>query len=231
VTVLVGSALAFAVPSSVAAEIRAAIVRGDVSPGEQIRQAEWAERLGISRIPVREALKTLAAEGLLQHGHNRGYFVTRFGPLEMAQIYQMRRLLEAALLRSLERPSAPKLRTLRRLAADAVAAKLGDDFDVWNELEHRFHTELYALSPLNLVRGEVERLWILSNIYRRLSVRAVGVAATSPGVTYYVQMIEALTADDRERMVVLMTKLRQGAEHAYTQLLQRRPFPGQPIQI
>src|SRR5262245_62073768 len=100
-------------PPSVANALRDAILQGDLSPGEQIRQAEWAERLGTSRIPVREALKALAAEGLLSHDHNRGYFVIRFGADEMAQIYLLRRLLETELLRSLVDPPPTAFAALR----------------------------------------------------------------------------------------------------------------------
>lgn len=209
-------------PAAIATVLRAAIVQGDLLPGEQIRQAEWAERLGTSRIPVREALKALAAEGLLSHDHNRGYFVTRFGPDEMAQIYLMRRLLESALIESLPDPSQQTLDDLRALATAAATAKMGEDFERWNELEHAFHTALYALSPLNLVRDEFARLWLLSNIYRRLGARAVGRPPDSPAVTYYPNMVAALQAHDRQRMAQLMTDLRNGSERWYTELLQRR---------
>jgi len=206
---------------SVADALREAILQGDLSPGEQIRQAEWAERLGTSRIPVREALKALAAEGLLSHDHNRGYFVIRFGADEMAQIYLMRRLLETELLHSLVDPSADALAVLDRIGQSAARAKMGDDFELWNQLEHDFHSQLYALSSMNLVRAEFERLWLLSNIYRRLN-RAVGQAADSNAVTYYANMLEALDAGDHQRMVELMTHLREGSQRWYAKLLQRR---------
>jgi DNA-binding GntR family transcriptional regulator len=208
-------------PARVADVLRGAIVQGDLSPGEQIRQAEWADRLGTSRIPVREALKSLAAEGLLSHDHNRGYFVTRFGADEMAQIYLMRRLLEAELLRTLADPEAETLEAQRDLGRAAARAKMGDDFELWNQLEHNFHSHLYALSPMKLVLAEFERLWLLSNIYRRLN-HAVGLASDSPAVTYYTQMLDAFTAGDREQMVQLMTHLREGSERWYARLLQRR---------
>jgi DNA-binding GntR family transcriptional regulator len=211
-----------ALPGAIASALRAAIVQGDLSPGEQIRQAEWAERLGTSRIPVREALKSLAAEGLLSHDHNRGYFVTRFGPHEMAQVYLMRRLLESALLRSLSTPTADQLQALRSLADAAADTKMGEDFDEWNALEHRFHSDLYALSPLNLVRDEFERLWWLSNIYRHLNMRSVGLPAEAASVTYYAAMTDALAAEDRERMVELMTHLREGSQRRYIEILERR---------
>jgi DNA-binding GntR family transcriptional regulator len=211
-----------ALPGTIATVLRAAIVQGDLSPGEQIRQAEWAERLGTSRIPVREALKSLAAEGLLSHDHNRGYFVTRFGPHEMAQVYLMRRLLESALLRSLSTPIVGQMEALRSLADAAADAKMADDFDEWNALEHRFHTQLYALSPLNLVRDEFERLWWLSNIYRHLNMRSVGLPAEARSVTYYAEMTDALAVEDRERMVELMTHLREGSQRRYIEILERR---------
>lgn len=211
-----------ALPSSVAASLRRAILQGNLSPGEQIRQAEWAERLGTSRIPVREALKSLAAEGLLSHDHNRGYFVTRFGPREMAQIYLMRRLIEAELIRSLDLAKPGTIKRLRAVGQSAACAKMGDDFDLWNDLEHRFHSELYALSPMNLVRDEFERLWLLSNIYRHLNMAALGLSADAPAVTYYASMVAALAVDDRERMISLMTQLREGSQRRYTEILFRR---------
>jgi len=207
-----------AAPASVAHALREAILQGDLSPGEQIRQAEWADRLGTSRIPVREALKALSAEGLLSHDHNRGYFVIRFGADEMAQIYVMRRLLETELLRSLVDPGPEVLEALRLTGQAAACAKMGDDFELWNQLEHDFHTQLYALSSMNLVRAEFERLWLLSNIYRRLN-RAVGQATDSPSVTYYQDMVEALAERDHERMVQLMTHLREGSQRWYAKLL------------
>jgi DNA-binding GntR family transcriptional regulator len=208
-------------PAGVAAALRDAIVQGELSPGEQIRQAEWAERLGTSRIPVREALKSLAAEGLLSHDHNRGYFVVRFGPDDMAQIYLMRRLLEAELLRSVADPHAAALADLRRAGEAAAQAKMGEDFELWNQLEHDFHTQLYQLSPLSLVRAEFERLWLLSNIYRRLN-HAVALPPDARSVTYYGHMADALAVGDRDRMVELMTHLREVTQRGYARLLQRR---------
>ena len=57
-------------------ELRAAIVRGELEPGAKILQEPTAQRLGVSLIPLREALKTLAAEGILSYLPQRGYFVT-----------------------------------------------------------------------------------------------------------------------------------------------------------
>ena len=74
---------------------------------------------------------------------------------------------------------------------------------------------------MNLVRAEVERLWQLSNIYRRLN-HAVALAPDARAVTYYGQMVEALATGDRQRMVELMTHLREGSQRRYARLLQHR---------
>ena len=216
------SAAVLAPPVSIASQLRAAIVQGDLSPGEQIRQADWAARLGVSRVPIREALKTLAAEGLLSHDHFRGYFVTRFGPREVAQIYLMRRLLESELLRSLEWPDAASLAELEDLGGAAADAMRAGEFERWNDLEHRFHIRLYALSPLNLVRTEVERLWILSNVYRTLAALRLGRERTIQAAAYYRAMLDALAAHDRTRMVDQLSKTRIRAERSYAQRLEQR---------
>ncbi|HEX8966864.1 MAG TPA: GntR family transcriptional regulator [Chloroflexota bacterium] len=208
-------------PHSVVAQLRQAIVRGDLSPGEQIRQAEWAERLGVSRVPIREALEALAAEGLLNHDQNRGYFVTRFGAREVAQIYLMRRLLETELLVSLDWPDAEQLASLERIGRAASAHMLAGDFEQWNELEHRFHQELYALSPLNLVRAEADRLWVLSNVYRVVGFGHADAQHLGYAATYYQRILDALGAHDRSALVHHLREIRERTERRYAAKLQQ----------
>src|SRR3977135_1716241 len=77
-----------------ASELRAAIVRGVLAPGAKIRQEATARELGISLIPVREALKTLASEGVVTYLPQKGYFVTELPAAAIHQIYQVRELVE-----------------------------------------------------------------------------------------------------------------------------------------
>jgi DNA-binding GntR family transcriptional regulator len=209
-------------PASVAGRLREAILAGDLSPGEQIRQADWADRLGVSRVPIREALKALAAEGLLNHDHNRGYFVVRFGPREVAQIYLMRRLLETELLRTIDWPDAEQLSNLERIGHQAADSMRQGDFDRWNDLEHRFHQELYALSPLNLVHAEAERLWLLSNVYRMMGFEHHRPDRLAHAAGYYQRMLDALAAHDREALVRHLQELRERTERSYAEKLRRR---------
>jgi DNA-binding GntR family transcriptional regulator len=210
------------VPGPVAARLREAILAGDLSPGEQIRQADWAERLGVSRVPVREALKALAAEGLLSHDPNRGYFVVRFGPHQMVQIYRMRRVLETELLRTVKWPDADQFASLEQLGHAAADKMQQGDFDEWNALEHRFHQVLYALSPLDVIQAEVERLWLLSNVYRMVGFEYQHPERKLFAVGYYQRILDALAARDRDALVHHLCELRERNEQSYSEKLRQR---------
>lgn len=79
--------------------IRASILRGELAPGERLRQDRLAQDLGVSKIPVREALQRLAAEGLTVFESNRGFAVRTLSAAEAAEIYGLRGALEPAFLR------------------------------------------------------------------------------------------------------------------------------------
>src|ERR671926_364153 len=79
---------------AVLGEIRRAIMSRELQPGERVRQEQLAERLNVSRVPVREALKVLEAEGQVTYQAHRGYTVVELSLAELEEIYLARRLLE-----------------------------------------------------------------------------------------------------------------------------------------
>lgn len=98
-----------------AAELRRLIQIGLVAPGEHLRQEEIADHMRISWVPVREALLMLAADGVVVHRPNQGYFVPKISAAPIREIYQMRGLLESALLARLRWPSAEELAEINEL--------------------------------------------------------------------------------------------------------------------
>ena len=82
---------------AVLAEIRRLIVSGELAPGAPVRQEAVAERLGVSRVPVREALKVLEGEGHVVYAAHRGYVVAELSVDDLTEVYRLRELLEAAL--------------------------------------------------------------------------------------------------------------------------------------
>jgi DNA-binding GntR family transcriptional regulator len=143
--------------------IRELIARRELLPGVQIRQGDLAEKINSSRTPLREALRSLTAEGLVRHSPNQGYFVIRLGASEVKQIYTMRRLLETELLRSIERPP---VKLPKRLAT------LNDQMDASSSLaeilvcNREFHFSIFELSPLKLFIANVKPLWDLCDSFR-----------------------------------------------------------------
>lgn len=84
---------------SIADSVAEAIATGNLQPGERIVETTLAEGLSVSRVPVREALKVLHAQGILSGGGHRGYRVTAFGPEVAWQVLEARLMLESLLLR------------------------------------------------------------------------------------------------------------------------------------
>jgi DNA-binding GntR family transcriptional regulator len=159
--------------STVAAMIREAIVNGELLPGEQVRQQDWAERAGVSRPPIREALEVLASEGLLQHSLNRGYFVARISLHEMHQLYLMRRLLERETALRVTWPSEAQMAELVALAERARSAAGQGDREGHRELAEEFLIAVHRLSPDHLIVQTVLDLWRRTSAYRTLAFGAV----------------------------------------------------------
>jgi DNA-binding GntR family transcriptional regulator len=156
----------------VAAYLRDLILRDVLKPGDRIRQEEIAERLGASRLPVREALRMLEAEGLTEHEPNKGARVPRLSMHELDVIYRMRERLEPVALAE----SMPGLEPedLDRLEDIQRQIERNTDLDRFLELDRAFHLGTYAgcrIDPLNAI---VTRLWNSTQHYRRAYVALVG---------------------------------------------------------
>lgn len=151
--------------------IRQAIRAGELLPGMQIRQAEWALRLGVSRVPIREALGMLESEGLLAHEPHQGYFVARLSDSEIQQIYLLRRLLDREIAAALDWPDAEALAELKRIHKMAEAAFEAGDIALWLSCNDRFIMGVYRLCPLQIVVGEATKLWRRTEAVRSGRVR------------------------------------------------------------
>ena len=171
-----------------AAALRTAILKGGLRPGQRVNQEAWAARVGVSLIPVREALRALAGEGLVTYRQRRGYVVTELDLAELEEVYALRRLLESeALRRGVPLATAETLAALGE-AADACrnAAEAGD---VAGQLEanRRFHGLLHGLAGSRPLTRLIDLLWDPTEAYRAL---------------YYVLPGEAEEADRAHRAIV-----------------------------
>jgi DNA-binding GntR family transcriptional regulator len=155
-----------------AAELRDAIIRGDLTPGSRIRQEATAQQLGISLIPIREALKTLAGEGVVTYHPQRGYFVTELPATAIADIYVVRDLLE----RQTEQLAIPHLTDLDlaamrgRLRDQARAVETQDAVEMI-ATNRRFHFAIFDRCDNAWLKRFVTQLWDTLDPYRVLSYR------------------------------------------------------------
>ena len=148
-----------------AAQIRGLIIDRVLLPGEKIRQVELAERIGVSRSPLREALRTLESEGVVTYEINRGYVVARLDDEDLAQIHRMRSLLEDELLRTVKRQDAAVLNDLKDLNDKMMVAIDERNAEVLR-YNREFHFTIFDLSSLNQFRREY-MLWQMSEATAR----------------------------------------------------------------
>jgi DNA-binding GntR family transcriptional regulator len=132
--------------SAVADRLRDQIIRGEIAEGAQLRQDAIATQFRVSRIPVREALRQLDAEGLITIVPNRGAVVPALSPDDVEELFTIRALLEPELLKL----SIPHLTEEDFTAAGKVLRKyvselrIEDHVGTWGRLNWQFHSILYS---------------------------------------------------------------------------------------
>jgi DNA-binding GntR family transcriptional regulator len=176
----------------VADYLRNAILGGEIGPGQRVRQEEIAERFGASRLPVREALRMLEAEGLIEHETNKGARVPRLDMHEVDVIYQMRERLEPLALSE----SIPHLTEDDVHRLDHIQGQIETNSDVarFLELDRELHLLTYSGCPIDQLTAMVTRLWNSTQHYRRAYVSSSG-----PGRMWVINAEHRLLLDAIER--------------------------------
>jgi DNA-binding GntR family transcriptional regulator len=176
----------------VADYLREAILGGDIGPGQRVRQEVVAERFGASRLPVREALRMLEAEGLIEHEANKGARVPKLDMFEVDIIYQMRERLEPlALSQSIPHLTKEDVRSLGHIQ-DRIEAN--SDVRGFLELDREFHLLSYTGCRIDQLTSMVTRLWNSTQHYRRAFVSSSG-----PGRMWVINAEHRLLLDAIER--------------------------------
>jgi len=154
------------VPTVIADQIRARILAGVLAAGERVNQDRMAAELGVSHIPVREALRSLESEGLVTFHPRRGFFVAALSAEDAGELGELRSTLEALAVRL----SVPRV-TLADLEAAAAQIELSDQAEslgIWSEANWRFHRLLYAPCRRPRLMEVLEGLWRASDRYLRV---------------------------------------------------------------
>ena len=143
--------------------LRADIRARRVLPGQRMREIDIADQLGISRTPVREALKKLAAEGLLEQHAARGFVVTEISTDRVLQLYAMREMLEGAAARfAAEQASPLEIQSLRQILSQLSNAQAPAAAAACNRRLHEAITQashnMYLLQASGVLRDALDLL-------------------------------------------------------------------------
>lgn len=193
-----------------ASALREAILDGTLAPGDRVNQERWAERVGVSMIPVREALRELAGEGLVTYRPRRGYAVTELDLDELDEVYRLRGMLEReALMRGIPRADERSVAALRAAASDCRRAARRGDISAQLTANRRFHDVLHALAGSTQLTRLIDLLWDSTEAYRALYYALPGEAAEADAA--HAAIVEAVAACDVECAIRLQDEHRERA--------------------
>ena len=183
--------------------IRSGILANRIRPGSRLLEAEIASRMGVSRAPVREAIRQLEQEGLVEFFPHRGAVVIGLPEDEIDAIYELRALIEGrAIARACATATDADLTRLEGLIADMQAALKPRDIDEVAEIDLRFHGTIVELSGFSLLRHIWQSLDGLVRVRSYQALDRPGRAAQyflSGSIASHSILVEAIRARDPER--------------------------------
>ncbi len=179
--------------------LRESIRLGMLAPGKLLIQAAIAEAMGVSRIPVREALHALAAEGLITFGEDGGAYVTVLAPEDVGELWMLRGLLESHMASGIVRIATPADVAALREIVDAM-----DDLNglAWSDSNFTFHQELHRLSNMPHVAAAAERVLTMTDPYGRIKVSVPHLEGKANA--QHRQILDALAAGDGDELARLL---------------------------
>ncbi|MFI9649488.1 GntR family transcriptional regulator [Streptomyces sp. NPDC052040] len=189
----------------VADALRAALVAGELLPGEVYSAPALAGRFGVSATPVREAMLDLAKEGLVDTVPNKGFRVTAVSEKQLDEYTEIRSLIEipttVGLARTADRVS---LEALRPAAREIVSAAVAGDLIAYVEADTRFHLGLLALAGNAHLVEVVGDLRKRSRLYGLTALVKAGRLLAS--AQEHLELLDALLDGDEEAVRAVMTR-------------------------
>ena len=195
---------------SIADSLRADILRGNLKSGQALKQDEIAAQFGVSKIPVREALVQLKAEGLVNFYPNRGAFVSELSAAEADEIYVMRIALETVVLAR----AIPHLTVAQLKHAEEILNAIDQEENIakWGELNWEFHATLYSPASLPRLMDTIKALH--TNIARYLVLYLAGMAYQKKSQKEHRAILAACRHGEIEKAVTYLEgHLRDASRH------------------
>lgn len=189
----------------VAHALRAALISGELKPGEVYSAPGLAEDFGISATPVREAMLDLAREGLVEPVRNKGFRVTEVDERDLDQYSEIRMLIEVPMIGRITRSaSLEELEALRPVAEQIVAAAREHDLIGYLEADRRFHLSLLALGGNDRLVETVGELRKRSRLYGLTALDESD--RLLPSAEEHLELLDLMLAGDAEAAEACMSR-------------------------
>lgn len=198
--------------------LRDAIINGQLRPGERLMEVQVAEALGVSRTPVREAIRMLEREGLVLMMPRKGAYVSDISVKDIASVFEIRRALEAlAAELAAERATEDDMERLERILLELAKCVESGDVERYVELDTEFHATVYRAS-------RNERLAPIINSLREQIQRFRTRSLSNPGrmkmaLEEHRKLVEAIGDRDVERARQLAAEHIDNAENVLMTLI------------
>jgi DNA-binding GntR family transcriptional regulator len=194
-------------------EIRGLIVSLELAPGAVIDERELIERLEIGRTPVREALRRLSHEGLVEVYPRRGMFVTGVDVRELARLSEVREVLEPEAARL----AAERATDTDRVELSALLAELDAGSSELMDLDERIHRAVYRAAHNDLLEATLEQYYVLA--LRIWSIALDRAHELEEAVEAHRTLLEAIQAGDGDRAADTMRAHVQDFEQSMHRVL------------
>ena len=208
----------FTAQEGVLRELRLQIASGKLKPGQQVIQDSLAASLGVSRVPLREALKVLEGEGQVTYHPHRGYFVADLSVADLVEVYRIRSILEDEALRvGVPLLTDDDIEYLEDILVDVEAAAKTGNVTAVTAANRRFHFAIFEASNMPRLVRMIRNQWDATDAYR-----GVYFAATENLThmnTEHRHMISALIARDVETAIAQQAAHRENSVNVVSQAI------------
>lgn len=181
-------------------ELEKAIISGNIPPGQKLATEEIAQRMGVSRIPVREAMGRLEARGFITTRPKWGSIVNELSRENLKEILELRLLLECeAIARAVPQTRKEAVKKLKQLNKKYAAARADNDADLLLKVNRKFHMLAYGESRAPILLELINQLWDRVSPYYNIMFRQSLAPHPTVGIDNHTQLINAIDIGDVEK--------------------------------
>ena len=203
--------------------LKHAIITGEIPAGERIVETDYAERLHISRTPLREALRKLERDGLVEYVLRRGVVVRAFTMEDVDEIYTIRNALEMLTLPAIiEKATPADIASLRARLHEMDKVLERGDIENLSPMARAFHSEITRISGLNRILRVIESQDEFINRFSAMAIRQENRRVQAHEEHY--KLVEYIENKDLEHLEKLTKKhIERSKENCLAALAQQRP--------